>query len=61
MSDVDNWIIRNTKDDTFWTNETLGEGWSCCIGWVDYSSCQVFTQEEKDTLDLPIDGAWEKL
>ena len=56
-----NWLIRNTKDDSFWTNETLGGGWSCCIGWVDYSSCQVFTQKEKDELYLPLDGMWEKL
>ena len=52
MDDADNWLIRNTKDDTFW---------SCCIGWVDYSHCQVFFQEEKDALDLPPNGAWEKL
>ena len=47
-----NWLIRNTKDDSFWSNK---------IGWVDYSSCQVFSQEEKNALDLPANGAWEKL
>ena len=47
-----NWLIRNMKDDSFWSNK---------IGWVDYSSCQVFTQEEKDKLDLPNDGKWEEL
>ena len=45
MDDADNWLIRNTKDDTFW---------SCCIGWVDYSHCQVFFQEEKDPLSKSV-------
>ena len=46
------WLIRNIKDDSFWCSKNK---------WVDYSSCQVFTQEEKDKLDLPNDGKWEEL
>ena len=35
--------------------------WSNDIGWADRSCADVFTQEERDRLNLPIDGVWVRL
>lgn len=34
--------------------------WSNAQGWVDRDSCDVFTSEERDRLDLPMEGEWEQ-
>lgn len=44
------WIIRNVDDpELCWSNED---------GWVT-ETYDTFTDEEKNTLRLPIGGAWE--
>lgn len=44
------YVIRNTDDDQlFWSNSH---------GWVDTASEDTFSQEERDTLSLPIGGVW---
>jgi hypothetical protein len=47
-----NWLIRNKNDDTFWNNDD---------GWTDYMGGTIFSQEEHDKFDLPIEGIWEPL
>jgi hypothetical protein len=32
--------------------------WSCKYGWVDVYTADTFSQQEKDTLALPIAGEW---
>lgn len=42
--------IKNTDGD-FWSND---------MGWVDFKGdATAFTDEETQTLDLPLDGHWE--
>jgi len=45
------WCIRNSEG-WFWSNE---------IGWVDFDGRDVFTDDEKSYLHLPIDGKWCKI
>ena len=47
----DNWIIKCKNDNLFWNNQ---------LGWVDYSSSDIFNQQEKNTLNLPVEGQWVK-
>jgi len=35
-----------------------GEFWSNSMGWVDQTDADVFSKEETECLDLPIDGKW---
>jgi hypothetical protein len=44
------YAIRNVKDH--------GLAWSNEWGWVDNESYDLFTQQEHDTLHLPLDGEW---
>ena len=46
------WIIRNKNDDSFWSNS---------LGWSIYSAATIFTQEEHDKFNLPIEGEWKPL
>ena len=46
------WLIRNKNDDSFWNNDT---------GWTDYSGGTIFSQYERDSFNLPIDGDWAQL
>lgn len=46
------YVIQNITDKTlFWSND-----W----GWVDWPNCDIFTEVEKSTFNLPIEGKWEK-
>ena len=51
MKIKDNWIIKCENDNLFWNNQ---------LGWVDYSSSDIFNQQEKNTLNLPVEGQWVK-
>jgi len=42
--------IENIEEQLYWSNDD---------GWVDADSATVFTQEERDTLNLPMSGVWE--
>jgi hypothetical protein len=44
------YAIRNSHD--------AGLAWSNEYGWVDNDSYDLFTQEECDTMNLPIEGKW---
>lgn len=45
------WMIVNTEDrNLFWSNED---------GWVEYYSADSFNDDEKDTLNLPLEGEWQ--
>jgi|TARA_Y100000310_G_scaffold130922_1_gene130065 hypothetical protein len=46
------WLIRNKNDDSFWNNND---------GWTDYSGGTIFSQEERNSFNLPIEGEWEQL
>lgn len=42
----------------------LGDGplyWSNDIGWVSKGSADIFTEEERNSLNLPIEGKWVKV
>ena len=43
-----NYRIKNGDGD-YWSNE---------LGWTDKSESDLFTHEEKNTLNLPIGGSW---
>ena len=44
------YVIKNTQDDQlFWSNSH---------GWVETDQEDRFTQAERDTLSLPIEGVW---
>jgi hypothetical protein len=42
-------------------NKTTGQSWSNEYGWLDDRSDQydLFTDDEKQVLNLPIDGQWQ--
>jgi hypothetical protein len=44
-----NYLIKNKKQMNFWSNE-----W----GWTDVQSADLFSADEKKTLNLPVDGMW---
>jgi len=44
------WMIRNKND--------MGLAWSNDFGWVENDDFDIFTQTERDTLSLPVDGEW---
>jgi hypothetical protein len=46
------WLIRNKNDDSFWNNND---------GWTDYCGGTIFSQEERNSFNLPIEGEWEQL
>ena len=46
------WLIRNKNDDSFWNNND---------GWTDYFGGTIFSQEERNSFNLPIEGEWEQL
>lgn len=44
------WMIVNAKDNnTFWSNDT---------GWCNYYDADTFTTEQKESLNLPMEGEW---
>ena len=45
-------IYNKNDDQLFWNNE---------LGWVDTSLETKFSQEERDTLNLPIEGVWYQI
>ena len=46
-------LVTEDKDEPlYWNNE---------MGWGDWLSATVFTQDEKNTLHLPVDGAWKRI
>jgi len=47
------YVIENENDPTLF--------WSNVHGWVDFDNCDGFTPEEKETLNLPIEGKWVEL
>ncbi len=47
------YVIENENDPTLL--------WSNVHGWVDCDDFDVFTFEEKETLNLPIEGKWMQL
>ena len=53
MSETRNWIIvaKHTDD-----GERLY--WNNAIGWVDLGSADFFSDDERQRLNLPIDGEW---
>ena len=47
------YAIRNRHDDQlFWSNK---------FGWVESPNEDLFTQQERDSLSLPIGGVWVKV
>jgi hypothetical protein len=44
------YTIQNLSDDVVY--------WSNFQGWVLHDQCDYYTVEERDTLDLPINGVW---
>jgi len=46
-----NYCIFNKEEKLFWSNR---------YGWVGYSTCDVFSEEQTHTLHLPIGGKWHK-
>lgn len=42
-------IRQITNPDLYWSNT---------FGWTDAADADTFTEEEQDTLDLPMDGEW---
>ena len=44
------WIIANYKDEEL--------TWSNAEGWISGDNYNTFSDEEKKTLTLPIDGTW---
>lgn len=46
------YVIKNRPCTEFWSNTD---------GWVDIGSAERFTQEETQTLNLPIGGSWATL
>lgn len=47
------YVIRNVND--------AGLAWSNTFGWVDNDTYDVFSEAEKATLNLPIEGRWVEL
>ena len=47
-------LIATQDDDEplYWNNET---------GWGDWLSATVFTSDERDHFNLPIDGTWRQI
>ena len=39
----------NSDEPVFWSNE---------LGWVSYDDATIFTEKERDELNLPEDGIW---
>jgi hypothetical protein len=54
-TNTDHWVICEPKDDEdrfqwlFWSNDN---------GWGDYESATRFTEDERQTLTLPLGGEW---
>lgn len=46
------WIIRSKDTLDYWSN---------IVGWADMDSATIFTDSEKQSLLLPIDGDWVRL
>ena len=46
------YVIRNRDDETFWSNTQ---------GWVDLVTADVFNEEERRTLNPPLEGDWVRL
>ena len=45
------WTIRDEEEEElYWSNE---------YGWVYYKYADVFTDEERNTLNLPLGGIWQ--
>ena len=44
------YVIKNIEDDQLF--------WSNALGWVDSDQEDRFTQAERESLSLPIGGAW---
>jgi hypothetical protein len=44
------YAIKNKDDDQLF--------WSNALGWVESPDETLFSQEERDTLNLPIGGVW---
>lgn len=52
-SENDIYAIYHKKDQNLaWSNE---------FGWVDTQTFDIFTEEEKQTISLPIEGEWRKV
>ena len=46
------YVIRNINDPTlFWSND---------YGWVDWPTCDEFSEEDTVLMSLPIEGKWEE-
>lgn len=43
------WAVFNPKNCLFWSNE---------FGWTTEASCDYFNQEEKESVNLPMEGIW---
>lgn len=46
-------IIRNVNDDDLY--------WNNAIGWVDAGSADQFSDQEREELNLPLEGKWLSL
>ena len=53
------WIITSTTE----IDDETGEGllWSNTEGWISGDNYDTFTNEEKETMNLPIGGQWEQV
>ncbi len=43
------YVIKMVDDESYWSNE---------FGWSDLETCDIFTEEEKTNLNLPLHGEW---
>jgi hypothetical protein len=47
------WRIKNTKNQhLYWNNQ---------LGWTGILYASIFSDAEKDKLNLPVDGKWERI
>lgn len=50
---MNHYAIRNVNDAVL--------AWSNTYGWIDNDTYDTFTEDEKTSLQLPIDGEWWQL
>jgi hypothetical protein len=42
-------------------NTITGDYWNNILGWVEHSDYDIFNLNEKETLNLPIEGEWVEM
>jgi hypothetical protein len=59
MTDKDQAYVIILLDPEQYNDEPLY--WNNEDGWVDWLSATVFTPDERDRFNLPMDGAWKQI